>query len=68
MEPLAAEEKTVEEARSPLHVLQSVLTSAASKLVILEGMRWLQQAVDGRDQRWHGLLRKSVAKHVAGGR
>lgn len=60
--------KKAEEIRSPLEVLQSVLSSAASKLVILEGMRWLQQEMDGKEQRWHGLLKKSVAQQVAGGR
>ena len=39
--PEAIKDKTAERLQSPVALLQSVLSAAASKLVILEAIRWL---------------------------
>lgn len=52
--------------RSQLDVMDSVLSSVATKLVILEATRWVQNEVDNSEQRWFGLLRKQLAHHVKG--
>ena len=54
--------------KPPLEVMQSILCSVAGKLVVLEAMRWVQKQMEGRDQRWHGLLRKGTAQSLTGGR
>ena len=53
---------------APLEIMQSAFVSTASKIVILETMRWVQRQGETEESRWHGLLRKGMAKAVTGGR